>query len=207
MPQSRSRTLVDHEEIRRWAEERGGQPACVRGTGGDDDVGMIRLDFPGYSGEESLEPIEWDDWFDKFDERKLALLVQDETASGQQSNFNKLVAREAAEARDRGEKRRASRRSVAAHAKSTDRSRGRRTRSASRSSASGRATRTASARGGQKRSRSARSTRAVRSSSRQSRRNGAKDQRGSRSASRAQSKRPQNVRGSKSRAGSRRRAA
>src|SRR2546430_13602510 len=32
-------------------------PACVRGTGGKDDVGMIRLDFPGYSGEESLEEI------------------------------------------------------------------------------------------------------------------------------------------------------
>jgi hypothetical protein len=23
---------------------------------------MIRLDFPGYSGETSLEPVEWDEW-------------------------------------------------------------------------------------------------------------------------------------------------
>jgi hypothetical protein len=52
----------------------------VRGTGGPDDVGMIRLDFPGYSGEGSLEEISWDEWFDKFDESNLALLVQDETA-------------------------------------------------------------------------------------------------------------------------------
>jgi hypothetical protein len=37
---------------------------------------MIRLDFPGYGGEESLEEISWDEWFDKFDERNLALLVQ-----------------------------------------------------------------------------------------------------------------------------------
>jgi len=36
---------------------------------------MIRLDFPGYSGERSLEPIDWDDWFDKFEESNLALLV------------------------------------------------------------------------------------------------------------------------------------
>ena len=91
-----SRTLTDHEEIRSWAEERGAQPACVRGTGGNADTGMIRLDFPGYSGEESLQPISWDDWFEKFDERNLSLLVQDKTAKGQKSNFNKLVSRETA---------------------------------------------------------------------------------------------------------------
>jgi hypothetical protein len=55
---------------------------------------MIRLDFPGYSGEQSLEPIEWDEWFEVFDNRNLALLVQDETAGGERSNFNKLVSRE-----------------------------------------------------------------------------------------------------------------
>jgi ferritin-like metal-binding protein YciE len=91
-----ARPLVNHEEIRNWAEERGAQPACVRGTGGGRDTGMIRLDFPGYSGEESLEPISWDDWFEKFDENGLALLVQNTTESGEKSNFNKLVKRERA---------------------------------------------------------------------------------------------------------------
>jgi ferritin-like metal-binding protein YciE len=90
-----SHTLTDREEIRQWAEDRGAQPSCVRGTGGKGDIGMLRLDFPGYSGEDSLEPIEWDEWFDKFDERGLALLVQEKTAGGQKSNFNKLVSREA----------------------------------------------------------------------------------------------------------------
>ena len=55
---------------------------------------MIRLDFPGYSGEDKLQPISWDEWFEKFDERKLALIYQDETAGGQKSNFNKLVSRD-----------------------------------------------------------------------------------------------------------------
>src|SRR5690349_22223297 len=104
---SSARQLNDHDEIRQWAEEHGGKPACVRGTGGGDDVGMIRLDFPGYSGADSLEAIEWDDWFDKFDESNLALLVQDQTARGQKSNFNKLVGRENANAA--GGSRRASR--------------------------------------------------------------------------------------------------
>jgi len=92
-----ARPLTDHQEIRRWAEERGAAPACVRGTGGKGDVGVLRLDFPGWSGEESLEHIDWDEWFQRFDERRLALMVQDSTASGETSNFNKLVSRESAE--------------------------------------------------------------------------------------------------------------
>jgi hypothetical protein len=57
---------------------------------------MIRLDFPGYSGEDSLEHISWDEWFDNFDRNNLALLFQERTAGGQRSNFNKLVSRETA---------------------------------------------------------------------------------------------------------------
>lgn len=93
--------LTDHEEIRQWAEERGAQPTCVRGTGGRGDTGMIRLDFPGYTGEQSLQPISWDDWFEKFDQHGLALIVQDKTGRGQKSNFNKLVSRESVESRRR----------------------------------------------------------------------------------------------------------
>jgi hypothetical protein len=71
----------------------------VRGTGGKNDIGMLRLDFPGYSGRESLQEITWDEWFEKFEEQGLALLRQEKTARGQQSNFNKLVSRETAAAR------------------------------------------------------------------------------------------------------------
>src|SRR5438270_12818716 len=94
---STSRTTRDHEEIRKWAEERGGTPSCVRGTGGKGDIGILRIDFPGFSGEGSLEPISWEEWFEKFDERNLSLLFQEETAGGQKSNFNKIVSAETAE--------------------------------------------------------------------------------------------------------------
>jgi hypothetical protein len=96
---SESRTLTDHDEIRQWAEERQAKPAAVRRTETKDDPGIIRLDFPGYSGEGTLETISWDEWFDKFDESNLALLVQDQTADGQRSNFNKLIHRQANERR------------------------------------------------------------------------------------------------------------
>jgi uncharacterized protein DUF892 len=89
-----SHMTTDHEEIRQWAEERGARPACVKGTGGKSDTGMIRLDFPGYSGARSLQPISWEDFFQKFDENGLALVYQETTAKGQESNFNKLVSRE-----------------------------------------------------------------------------------------------------------------
>ena len=91
---SSSRVLTDHDEIRRWAEERGAQPATVRSTHSDDSIGIIRLDFPGYSGGDSLEEIEWEEWFEKFDDNNLALVVQEKMANGQKSNFNKLVNRE-----------------------------------------------------------------------------------------------------------------
>jgi hypothetical protein len=46
----------------------------VPGTGGPGDIGVLRLVFQGYPGADTLEPISWDEWFEKFDERDLALL-------------------------------------------------------------------------------------------------------------------------------------
>ena len=98
--------LTNHRDIRKWAESRGGQPACVKGTGAKGGVGMIRLDFPGYSGGDSLQHISWDEWFKSFDDNGLALLVQERTAGGEESHFNKLVARETAEGKRQSRRRR-----------------------------------------------------------------------------------------------------
>jgi hypothetical protein len=83
-----SRVTTDHDEIRRWAEERGGRPTIVKGTSD-----LLRIDFPGYTGEETLEPITWDEFFEKVDENNLAFLYQDRTKDGQVSRFFKLVDR------------------------------------------------------------------------------------------------------------------
>lgn len=89
-----AKPTTDHDRIRKWAEERGGHPARVHGTGGEGDVGMIRIDFPGYSGEDSLEPISWEEFFEKFEEKRLALLHEEGTRNGEPSRFNKLVSRD-----------------------------------------------------------------------------------------------------------------
>jgi hypothetical protein len=91
---SKSTTTTDHDEIRNWVEEHDGKPASVRGTENGDEAGVLRIDFPGGAGESELEPISWDDWFQKFDENKLAFLYQQEKASGEDSTFFKLVSRD-----------------------------------------------------------------------------------------------------------------
>jgi hypothetical protein len=86
-----AKTTTNHDTIRRWAEERGGRPARVKGTGGNGDPGMLRLDFG--ERDPSLEEISWDEFFEKFDESDLAFLYQDETTSGDESRFSKFVER------------------------------------------------------------------------------------------------------------------
>ena len=92
--QGAAKTTTDHGEIRRWAEARGGTPATVKGTERSrQSAGLLRIDFPGFAGQQSLERVEWDEWFEKFDESKLAFLFQDRTADGKESRFFKLVRR------------------------------------------------------------------------------------------------------------------
>ncbi|WP_437959194.1 lipocalin/fatty-acid binding family protein [Sorangium sp. So ce119] len=93
MSASSSKTTIDHDEIRQWAESRGGRPATVKSTEKNGEPGILRVDFPGYSGEGSLEEISWDDFFAKFEESNLAFVYQEKTADGQPSNFSKLVSR------------------------------------------------------------------------------------------------------------------
>lgn len=93
-----SNYTTDHEQIKRWVEERGGVPSCVKGTGDPKDVGVLRIDFPGYgAGPESLQHISWDEFFKKFDEKDLAMVYQEETHGGKESRFSKFVSRQDAE--------------------------------------------------------------------------------------------------------------
>ena len=90
---SESKTTTDHDEIRRWVEERGGKPAGVKGTGDGDDPGVLRIDFPGGAGDETFEHLSWDEFFQKFDENGLAFLYQEETKDGSERRFFKFVNR------------------------------------------------------------------------------------------------------------------
>jgi len=152
-----AKTTIDHREIQRWVEQHGGQPATVRRTRSKGNPGMIRIDFPGFSGEDSLEPIGWDEWFEQFDQQKLAFLYQ----QGKDTNFNKLVRRDPDEVRPSDRRRgpsrttrggRAAARALAAEARNDGQSSG----SSERSRPDG--ARASSARSSSRRTKSARSS-------------------------------------------------
>jgi hypothetical protein len=88
-----SRKTTDHEEIKKWVEARGGRPARVKTTGSGADPGLLRINFPGYGRRDTLEDISWDEFFEKFDSKKLAFLYQDTLKNGEQSRFFKFVNR------------------------------------------------------------------------------------------------------------------
>ena len=87
-----AKTTTDHKVIRKWIEERGGHPTVVKGTEGKDGEGILRVDFR--EPDDKLEPIGWDEFFQTFDDRKLAFLHQDKTKDGKTSRFFKFVRRE-----------------------------------------------------------------------------------------------------------------
>lgn len=58
---SDSATTTDHKVIKKWAEERAGQPATVRATEEDGHAGILRIDSGPMEGQ--LEEIEWAEFF------------------------------------------------------------------------------------------------------------------------------------------------
>ena len=92
--QSETRTTTDHDEIRGWVEENGGTPASVRGTEAEPgEAGVLRIDFPGRAGEDDLEHVSWETWFEKFEDEGLALVYQARRADGGGSTFARVVRR------------------------------------------------------------------------------------------------------------------
>ena len=85
---SESKVTTNQDEIRKWVEARDGHPARVKGTE------VLRIDYPGFSGEDTLEEISWEEFFEGFEANNLAFLYQEETKDGDTSRFSKLIERE-----------------------------------------------------------------------------------------------------------------
>lgn len=85
-----AKKTTDHRTIKQWVEERDGIPATVKGTAqGGEKAGLLRIDFPEHGEPKSLEPLEWEEFFEKFDDAGLEFLYQDEP----ESRFCKFVSR------------------------------------------------------------------------------------------------------------------
>jgi hypothetical protein len=87
----------EHDEIRRIVEEKGGRPACVRGKESGDRC-LLRIDYPGGAGEDQLEPMDWEEFFQVFDENNLAMAYD----TTRDVRFTKFVSRSGARGRSGG---------------------------------------------------------------------------------------------------------
>lgn len=101
MSESSSKTTTELNEIQQWAEAREGKPSRVKSTADGEGGGVLRIDFPGYSGNDSLEEISWEDWYQTFQDRNLEFLYQEHTAGGKESRFFRLISKEKEEEKEK----------------------------------------------------------------------------------------------------------
>ena len=86
-----SRYTIDHDEIRRWIERRGGRPAAL-GRAGRRITGL-RVDFPQYRIKAALRPITWGRFFEAFELSRWGFIYQEENALGELSHFYRFIER------------------------------------------------------------------------------------------------------------------
>ena len=89
------KTTTNHEEIRRWVEERGGLPTAVKNTLSGDAAGVLYINFPG-ADKRDVDEISWEEFFKTFDRQNLAFEYE-ETPPDQPNHFCRLVSRDTGE--------------------------------------------------------------------------------------------------------------
>ena len=96
---SEASVTTDRRTIQKWTEDRDGWPARVKGTNRGGKSGILRIDYEGYAGEDTLERITWEEFFDGFEKSNLAFLYQEKLTNGRKSRFSKLIDRDSPEAK------------------------------------------------------------------------------------------------------------
>lgn len=89
-----SKVTTDHEEIRRWAEVRGGRPVSVKRDPLNPSRSCLQIDFLFEKYNDDIHEISWEEFFDTFEREGLAMVYQTETEGGQTSRFARIVKRE-----------------------------------------------------------------------------------------------------------------
>jgi hypothetical protein len=84
------RVTIDHDAIRRWAEERAGYPATVAGTHPGEEAGVLRI---GFDDEPDLDRIGWDEFFEKFEAKALAMRYRNEPEGSGNDRYHEFLKR------------------------------------------------------------------------------------------------------------------
>lgn len=86
------KTTTDHDEVQRWAQERGGSPARVHNPFNNSGDGFeLRIDFLREKYNDDVHPLSWEEFFDIFDRQRMVLVYQSETEGGKLSRFGRIV--------------------------------------------------------------------------------------------------------------------
>lgn len=81
-----ARRTQDHDEIRAWVEKQGGTPAVA--SAADNDTLVLRIRFD--PAEDNARVVEWEEFFDTFDNNDLAFIYQMDGV-GKDRRFFKFV--------------------------------------------------------------------------------------------------------------------
>jgi hypothetical protein len=91
------KTLTSHQQIRQWAEARGGNPLLMETPDGTGSRTLLQLTFgqhalntDGNEGPDRLggfQLVSWDEWFAALEASGLALRVSDDLAGGDEAEF------------------------------------------------------------------------------------------------------------------------
>lgn len=85
-----TRITSDHSKIKQWADDRNAKPACYKCSSRSS---LLLFRFPGET-EEAVINLSWEEFFEKFEEHKLAFLYQDMNDRGKKSRFNSFIKKE-----------------------------------------------------------------------------------------------------------------
>ncbi len=73
---------TDHDTIRDWVMAHGGQPALLRRVPQVGDGGDLSLEFLADGQEPELVTISWSDFFQRFEDRHLAFVYEEDGPAG-----------------------------------------------------------------------------------------------------------------------------
>ncbi|MBX4215619.1 hypothetical protein KW797_01580 [Candidatus Parcubacteria bacterium] len=91
-----TKVITDYSEIRRFIEERGGEPAIVRGVVEDEEMraDILEVAFRD-SAKKDLERVSWSEFFDRLERGNLVLVYDDGEEDRKPAEFRFVQKEEA----------------------------------------------------------------------------------------------------------------
>lgn len=84
---------TDHRSIRHWAEDHKGRPVAVK-YAGTDPAATLRFEFGDRRVDPDVDELTWADFFERFEDLRLAFVHERPGPNGARGEFHKFVPRD-----------------------------------------------------------------------------------------------------------------